>query len=194
MQLAQLTPARRLLLPRPVVAERCRCLAQDDLRFVSPAQRGESLPPQEERPARLQGVPLATLPDALARIEPVERPLAPSTWGRPRDLSTWDSPRVAEIAFTARRAELRTVAAVSATRERGAALERAVRELLALQASDWAFQITHELAADYPMERVSSHSRELDAALAALTDSGAVSQAAVRNLAPEVELAPLFAT
>ena len=47
---------------------------------------------------------------------------------------------------------------------------------------------------DYPMERVSSHSRELDAALAALTDSGAVSQAAVRNLAPDVELAPLFAT
>ena len=144
--------------------------------------------------ARLQGVPLATLPDALARVEPVERPLAPSTWGRPRDLTTWDSPRVAEIAFTARRAELRTVATASASREHGPALERAVRELLALQASDWAFQMAHELAADYPMERVSSHSRELDAALAALTDSGAVSQAAVRNLAPDVELAPLFAT
>ena len=144
--------------------------------------------------ARLQGVPLATLPDALSRIEPVKRPLAPSTWGRPRDLSTWDSPRVAEIAFTARRAELRTVAGAAVARERGPALERAVRELLALQASDWAFQVTHELAGDYPLERVHSHSRELDAALAALTDSGAVSDAAVRNLAPQVELAPLFAT
>ena len=45
-----------------------------------------------------------------------------------------------------------------------------------------------------PIERVHSHSRELDAALAALTDSGAVSDVAVRNLAPQVELAPLFAT
>jgi 1,4-alpha-glucan branching enzyme len=144
--------------------------------------------------ARLQGVPLATLPDALSRIAPVERPLADSTWGRPKDLTTWDSPRVADIAFAARRAELRTVAGAAATRAHGPALERAVRELLALQASDWAFQATHELAGDYPLERVSAHARELDAALEALTDSGAVPDAAVRNLAPHVELAPLFAT
>ncbi|MEA2351134.1 MAG: 1,4-alpha-glucan branching enzyme [Thermoleophilaceae bacterium] len=144
--------------------------------------------------ARLQGVPLTTLPDALARIEPVKRPLAESTWGRPKDLTTWDSPRVADIAFAARRAELRTVATAASTRARGPALERAVRELLALQASDWAFQVTHELAADYPVERMAAHERELDAALEALPDSGSVSDAAVRNLAPHVELAPLFAT
>jgi 1,4-alpha-glucan branching enzyme len=144
--------------------------------------------------ARLQGVPLATVSDALSRVEPVERPLAPSTWGRPKDLTTWDSPRVAEIAFAARRAELRTVAGAAASRQRGAALERAVRELLALQSSDWAFQVTHELAGDYPLERVAAHARELDAALGALQDSGAVAGAAVRNLAPSVELAPLFAT
>jgi 1,4-alpha-glucan branching enzyme len=144
--------------------------------------------------ARLQGVPLATLPDALGRVEPVERELRASTWGRPKDLTTWDSPRVADIAFATRAAELRTVAAAAATRERGPALERAVRELLALQSSDWAFQVTHELAGEYPWERVHGHVRELDAALGALTDSGAVSEAAVRNLAPGVELAPLFAT
>jgi 1,4-alpha-glucan branching enzyme len=143
--------------------------------------------------ARLQGVPVATVSDALSRIEPVERPLAPSTWGRPKDLTTWDSPRVAEIAFTARRAELRTVAGAAASRRRGPALERAVRELLALQSSDWAFQVTHELAGDYPLERVAAHARELDAALGALQDSGAVA-GAVRGLAPGVELAPLFAT
>jgi 1,4-alpha-glucan branching enzyme len=144
--------------------------------------------------ARLQGVPLATLPDALERIDPVERPLADSTWGRPKDLTTWDSPRVAEIAWAARRAEVRTVAAAAASRERGPALERAVRELLAVQASDWAFQVTHELAADYPVERVDGHMRELEAALAALTDSGAVQDGRVRNLAPELDLAPLFAS
>jgi 1,4-alpha-glucan branching enzyme len=144
--------------------------------------------------ARLQGVPLATLPDALSRIEPVERALAPSTWGRPKDLTTWDSPSVAKIAFGARRAELRAVASAAATRQRGPALERAVRELLALQSSDWAFQVTHRLAGDYPLERVAAHERELDAALDALKDSGAVSDAAVRNLAPQLDLAPLLAT
>ncbi|HEX8742565.1 MAG TPA: 1,4-alpha-glucan branching protein domain-containing protein [Thermoleophilaceae bacterium] len=143
--------------------------------------------------ARLQGVPLATLPDALGRIEAVERPLAPASWGKPKDLTTWDSPQVADIAFAARRGELETVAAAAA-HDRGPALERAVRELLALQSSDWAFQVTHDLASDYPRRRVESHSRELDAALAALKDSSAPPDPAVRNLAPEVDLAPLFAT
>jgi 1,4-alpha-glucan branching enzyme len=103
---------------------------------------------------------------------------------------------VADIAFAARRAELDTVAAAAAAtaRDRGPALQRAVRELLALQASDWAFQVTHDLAADYPRKRVESHARELDAALAALKDSGAPPDPAVRNLAPDVDLAPLFAT
>ncbi|HEX8067643.1 MAG TPA: 1,4-alpha-glucan branching protein domain-containing protein [Thermoleophilaceae bacterium] len=141
--------------------------------------------------ARLQGVALATLPDALDRVEPVERPLADSTWGRPKDLSTWDSPRVADVAWAARRGELRVVAAAPAARGSEVALERAVRELLALQSSDWAFQVTHELSDGYPVERVELHSRELDAALAALTDSGAVSEAGVRNLAPHVDLSPL---
>ncbi|MEA2374647.1 MAG: 1,4-alpha-glucan branching enzyme [Thermoleophilaceae bacterium] len=144
--------------------------------------------------ARLQGVPLATLPDALSRIKAVERPIEPSSWGRPKNLSTWDSPAVAQIAFATRRAELRTVAVAATERRRGPALERAVRELMALQSSDWAFQVTHETAADYPLERVAGHARELDLALAALKDSTAVSDAGVRNLAPTVDLASLFAT
>ena len=144
--------------------------------------------------ARLQGVPLSTLPAALEEVEPVERPLAESTWGKPKDLTTWDSPQVADIAFAARRGELETVAAAATGRDRGPALERAVRELLALQASDWSFQVTHDLASDYPRKRVESHSRELDAALAALKDSAAPPEPNVRNLAPELDLAPLFAT
>nr|MDQ3935569.1 DUF1957 domain-containing protein [Actinomycetota bacterium] len=74
------------------------------------------------------------------------------------------------------------------------AVARAVRELLALQASDWAFQITYDLAEDYARRRVESHARELDAALVALKDSSAPPDPAVRNLAPEVDLAPLFST
>jgi 1,4-alpha-glucan branching enzyme len=142
--------------------------------------------------ARLRGLDLTTLPEALERHEPVSRPIAPSTWGRPKDLSTWDHPRVADIAFAQRGAELRAVAAAGRARSGDAALERAARELLALQSSDWAFQVTYDLAGDYPRRRVAEHVEALDAALAALTDSRPVPEPAVRNLAPELDLAPLF--
>jgi 1,4-alpha-glucan branching enzyme len=135
-----------------------------------------------EAPAR--GVDLVTVSEGLERIPPVERPLAASTWGTDKDLSTWDAPDVAEIAFTARRAELRTVAA-GARRE--PALERAARELLALQASDWAFMVTRDLAADYPLRRVAAHGAAHRAALEGEGD------ARLRNLAPELDLAPLLA-
>jgi 1,4-alpha-glucan branching enzyme len=142
--------------------------------------------------ARLRGLDLATLPEALERHEPVRREIVPSTWGRLKDLSTWDSPRVADIAFAQRGAELRTIAAAGRARAGDAALERAARELLALQSSDWAFQLTHDLAADYPRRRVGGHVEALDAALAALTDSGAVPEPELRNLAPELDVSPLF--
>jgi 1,4-alpha-glucan branching enzyme len=142
--------------------------------------------------ARLQGLALTTLPAALERYEPVRRPLADSTWGRPKDLSTWDSPRVADVAFTARRAELQIVAAAAGRRTGDPALERAARELLALQSSDWAFQVTYELAAEYPRERVEAHAAGMDAALAALTDSRPVDDGALRNLAPRLDVSPLF--
>jgi 1,4-alpha-glucan branching enzyme len=136
------------------------------------------------------GLELVTVAEGLEGVEPVKRQLRRSTWGTGKDLSTWDSPKVAEIAFTARRAELRTVVAASRGR---AGLERAARELLALQASDWAFQVTRELAADYPLERVRAHEQALDAALEALKDSASLPSPALRNLAPELDLASLCA-
>ena len=123
--------------------------------------------------------------------EPVSRPLADSSWGRPKDLSTWDSPRVADIAFAARGAELRTVAAAAGADAGDPALARAARELLAMQSSDWAFQVTHELAADYPVRRVEGHRDGVDAALAALADSRPVDDARLRNLAPTLDISPL---
>lgn len=140
-----------------------------------------------------QGLELTTVSQGIERVEPVERELEPSTWGTGKDFSTWDSPRVAEIAFAARRAELRTVAAASVRHEPAAALERAARELLALQASDWAFQVTRELSSDYPLERVAGHAAQHDAALNALADSPSVPDSALRNLAPDLDLAPLLA-
>lgn len=143
--------------------------------------------------ARARGVELVTLPAALDEVEAVERPLAASSWGTPKDLSTWDSPRVAELCFAARRAELRTVAAAARGGADHEVLGRAARELLALQASDWAFQVSRDLAGDYPVERARAHAAGNDAALAALADSAAVTEPHLRNLAPQLDLAPLLA-
>jgi 1,4-alpha-glucan branching enzyme len=143
--------------------------------------------------ARRQGVELVTVSEGLERVKPASRSLEPSTWGAGKNLSTWDAPQVAELAFAARRAELRTVAAIAARGEPRAALERAARELLALQASDWAFMVTRDLASDYPLRRVEEHVRGHDAALAALTDSpeGPLVGPALRHLAPDLDLASL---
>jgi 1,4-alpha-glucan branching enzyme len=135
----------------------------------------------EEAPRR--GLDLVTVGEGLERVEPVERELRPASWGRGKDFSTWDSPAVADIVFAARRAEMRTVAAAA----RGADVERAARELLALQSSDWAFLASRELAADYPRRRVEAHFAALERALA---DSAAP---ALRSLAPDLDLAPLCA-
>jgi 1,4-alpha-glucan branching enzyme len=80
-------------------------------------------------------------------------------------------------------AGLRTVAA---TRAGGADL-RAARELLALQASDWAFLVSRDLAEPYGRERAAGHRAALDAALRA---PGA-HDPAVRNLAADASLAAL---
>ena len=141
--------------------------------------------------AEAQGVRLVTVSDGIELVEPEERPLATSTWGRGKDFTTWDAPGVAELAFEARAAELRTVAAVASHGAAHPALERAARELLAMQASDWSFMVTRDLAADYPVERLRAHAAALDAALAALTDSATAPDPSLRGLAPHLDLSPL---
>ena len=138
-----------------------------------------------------QGVSLVTMSEGIELVEPLARELSASTWGHGKDFTTWDAPPVAELAFAARSAELRTVAAVAGHRAPHAALERAARELLAMQASDWSFMVTRDLAGDYPVERVRLHGAALDAALAALTDSAAAPDPQLRGLAPHLDLAPL---
>ncbi|HWH45149.1 MAG TPA: 1,4-alpha-glucan branching protein domain-containing protein [Thermoleophilaceae bacterium] len=143
------------------------------------------------REAPAHGVDLVTLPEALDRFPAEPGGLLASTWGTPKDLTTWDAPRVAEICFEQRRAEIRTVTAAARAQAGAPALARAARELLALQASDWAFLHTRELAADYPIERARAHAGGVDAALRALADSAAVPDPALRNLAPDLDLAAL---
>jgi 1,4-alpha-glucan branching enzyme len=77
------------------------------------------------------------------------------------------------MAFATRAAELSVVAA-------GARVSSAaVRELLALQASDWAFMVSRGVAAPYARERFDGHR----AALALALSTEQQGSTALRNLA-----------
>jgi len=137
-----------------------------------------------------QGLALLRLDDALERFPAVpdagvsERGV--TSWGAGGDLSTWSGPAVAEMAFAARAGEL---AVLAAGPRAGAA---AIRELLALQASDWPFMVSRGLAVPYARERFAAHERALHAALA---DGAQADGAHLRSLAahaePDALLAPL---
>jgi len=137
--------------------------------------------------AEAAGVRLVTVPQALAEHEPVEYPLQASTWGEDKNLNTWDSPAVADLAWGARRAELRLLRAVSGGL-RGERLERASRELLALQASDWAFLDQRKQAGDYAWQRATDHSQALLEAI----DCDRATDPRMRSLAPDLSTAPLL--
>jgi 1,4-alpha-glucan branching enzyme len=112
----------------------------------------------------------------LADVAPVDAagavaaPEAPVTsWGTARDLRTWSR---GELAWRQRAAELAALGAGPG--------ERALRELLALQSSDWAFLIDRRTAGDYPRRRVTEHCRRFASALAGRSSDE------VRNLAPDL--------
>jgi 1,4-alpha-glucan branching enzyme len=145
-----------------------------------------------------QGLELVRLDDALERLEPAapadgvpvgeaadREEWEASSWGQDGDLSTWSGPAVAELAFATRAAELEVLAA---GRRAGPA---AVRELLALQASDWAFMVSRGLAGPYARERFDGHRQALERALA---EGPRASAEGLRNLAayanPGALLAP----
>jgi 1,4-alpha-glucan branching enzyme len=132
-----------------------------------------------------QGLELVQLDDALETTATVPAPgqLPVTTWGSQRDLSTWDGPRVREFAWRARRAELEVVALGPG------ATPRAVRELLALQSSDWAFAVQQDQAVDYGHARAAGHAEDLATELASLGSSAPE----LRNLAPFATVAPLLA-
>jgi 1,4-alpha-glucan branching enzyme len=140
------------------------------------------------RGAELDGVRLVTLPQALREHRPERRPARQASWGEGKSLETWDSPSVADLVWATRRSELRLLRAVSARMVRGAAAKRAARELLALQSSDWAFMDYRGQAGDYPYARATAHAEGLLEAI----DSREAVDARVRNLAPDLSLAPLL--
>ncbi|HEX3738035.1 MAG TPA: 1,4-alpha-glucan branching protein domain-containing protein [Solirubrobacterales bacterium] len=137
--------------------------------------------------AAAAGVRLVTVPRALEDHEPEHRPLRRASWGEDKDFSTWDSPPVADLAWAARRLELRLLRAVRAGL-RGGQAERAARELLAAQASDWAFLDRRGQAGDYAWQRTTDHSRALYEAIGCDRDT----DRRMRSLAPDLKLTPLL--
>jgi 1,4-alpha-glucan branching enzyme len=125
-----------------------------------------------------QGLRLTRLDDAaLARHQPRAVPEAArsphaTSWGAGEDLRTWSGPRVATFAHRQRYAE------IALARRHGRPPDRALRELLALQGSDWAFLHDRDLSGDYPEERAAAHEAALRHALAEPADP------ALRSLAP----------
>jgi 1,4-alpha-glucan branching enzyme len=136
-----------------------------------------------------QGLELVRLDDARERVGPASAAEARSdgwqaiTWGKDGDLSTWSGAAVADMAFAVRSAELEVVAAGERVGE------GAVRELLALQASDWPFMVSRDIAAPYAHERFDGHRRALAQALAGGQQADI---AALRNLAVDAERACLL--
>jgi 1,4-alpha-glucan branching enzyme len=126
-----------------------------------------------------RGLALTRLDDALERQQPTRAPsdLGVTSWGEGGELRTWSGPQVAELAWRARRDELRLAAAA------GPPSDRALRELLALQSSDWAFLHTRQSAGDYPLRRAEAHHAAFQAALAG---APGFREPALRGLAPDL--------
>jgi 1,4-alpha-glucan branching enzyme len=124
-----------------------------------------------------EGLELVRLDDALERHEPLAlegmADWEASSWGKDGDLSTWSGPQVAEIAFATRAAELELGRVRNPSRT-------ALRELLALQASDWAFMVSRGLAVPYARKRLEGHREALERVLA---DDGEGGREGLRNLA-----------
>jgi 1,4-alpha-glucan branching enzyme len=119
-----------------------------------------------------RGVELAPL-DAEIEAQPGPEVVPPTSWGAGRDLRTWSAPAAAGVAWTQRAAELRALTAQPRPSD------RALRELMALQSSDWAFQIAEGSAGSYPRERLEGHLAALQEALA-----DPAMDPALRHLAP----------
>jgi 1,4-alpha-glucan branching enzyme len=138
--------------------------------------------------AEAAGIRLLTVPRAVEEHEPAARPLAASTWGDGKDLKTWSSPRVGDLAWAARRLELRLLRALADGLGPPAA-ERAARELLAVQSSDWAFLDGRGEAGDYAFQRAAGHA---GSALEAIDSATGCTEPRMRSLAPDLSLAPLL--
>jgi 1,4-alpha-glucan branching enzyme len=129
------------------------------------------------------GVELLQADDLIARTGlTVDAAPPASTWGTGRDLRTWSAPKVATIAWELRRAELDLLMNRSGPSATGRVTDSALRDLLALQSSDWAFMVTEDRAASYGWARFAEHRRATTVPAGSLPSSAP----RLRHLAPDL--------
>ena len=131
---------------------------------------------------------LLTVPQALAEHEPVERSLLASSWGEEQGpphlgLAAGRRPRLGSAAAGAAVAAGAVAAGCA-----GPAARRAARELLAAQASDWAFLDQRGEAGDYAYQRATGHAEAMLEAI----DSPSFTDPRMRALAPDLSLSSLL--
>ena len=118
------------------------------------------------------GLALEPLDEGACGPEPAPPSPPVTSWGAGRDLRVWSGLGAGGLAWTQRHAELRAFAG-------GRPGDRALRELLALQSSDWAFLATEGSAGTYPRERADGHRAAFEEAL-----RDPAMSPKMRNLAP----------
>lgn len=111
------------------------------------------------------GIELVTLGEVAAAAEPDDRQLVRSSWGKNKSLETWDAPTTAQIVWQQRRAELELEAVASRGTATASELANAADDLVALQASDWAFMESGDRTGDYGAERFADHLAEFERSL-----------------------------
>jgi 1,4-alpha-glucan branching enzyme len=103
---------------------------------------------------------------------------SPSSWGSGKDWRVWDNPAVADMAVTTKGIQHRLlstldthVESVHSGRSRDPVLDQLTREAFLATASDWAFMVTKDRAADYARDRAATHASRFTA-LADRLDAG----------------------
>lgn len=116
------------------------------------------------------GVRLATLADAAQRLPARPAELPPSSWGSGKDWRVWQVPEFVDLGRELCALLLDTVdASTPARQEPGrAAVDQLARECLLGLASDWAFCVAKDSAADYARSRAHGHAERARALAAAL--------------------------
>lgn len=131
-----------------------------------------------EGPSWLEGV-LRALPEAGVRVSTLRGALdaghlgAPvtlpaSSWGSGKDWRVWDGAPVADLVASNAALQDRLLrAAPRPGSTRDPAADQSVREALLTLASDWAFMVSKDSAADYARRRAAVHTERFEALAAA---------------------------
>ncbi len=135
------------------------------------------------------GVHVTTL-DGARRAGLVGEPIQPreASWGAGKRFQTWTGPAVAGIVednWHAQSVVVKALDNMPTTGARSAPADQLLRSLLLALASDWAFMITKDSAADYARRRHFFHHSDTHRLASIIAESGSESVPAFREAAQQ---------